>query len=52
MPSNDKEYMKLYFRKYVLQSQSLICNICSGKYKKYNYHIHKKSKKHTDAENK
>lgn len=52
MPTNEKEYMKKYFRSYVLGSQSLICPICSGKYKSYNRHIHRKTKKHIDAENK
>lgn len=46
MPTNSKEYMKNYFRKYVRNSRSIICAHCGGKYKKYNKHIHNMTKKH------
>lgn len=47
MPSNQKEYMRNYMREYVeLNNESLICDLCKGKYKKYNKSIHNKSKKH------
>ena len=46
MPTNKKEYMKLYFRVYVKNCMPQICDSCGGKYRKYNKHIHMLTKKH------
>ena len=52
MPTNKKEYMKLYFRQYVKNSDSIICDLCFGKYKRYNKHRHIVTLKHLSAEKK
>jgi hypothetical protein len=46
MPSNKKEYMKEYMRKYVKECESICCDVCQGKYKKYNKYSHLKTNKH------
>ena len=49
MPTNNKEYSKEYMRKYIKESESINCDICEGKYKRYSRHIHNKSKRHQNA---
>lgn len=49
MPTNEKEYMRIYFKNYVKNSDPLICHDCLGLYRRYNKHIHIKTKKHIKA---
>ena len=49
MPTNSKEYSKEYMRKYIKESESINCDICEGKYKRYSRYVHNKSKRHLNA---
>jgi hypothetical protein len=44
---NDNEYQKNYMKEYIKKQESVICNICQGKYKPYQKYLHdKKTKRH------
>jgi hypothetical protein len=49
MPGNSKEYMKNYLHE--KHAQSIVCEQCGGKYKKYFQKVHLNSKKHQKAVN-
>lgn len=46
---NRPEYMKNYMKEYnknIKNSESFVCDICGGKYKKYSQYMHNKGKLH------
>jgi len=47
MPSMGNEYMKNYYA--VHHSESIKCELCGGKYRKFFKSVHEKSKKHSRA---
>lgn len=50
MPTMTKEYMKNYLA--AAHAESIECQICGGKYKKYFKSVHVRGKKHTIANQK
>lgn len=47
MAPNSNEYMKNYYN--TQHKESIVCEDCGGKYKKFFIKVHQKSKKHTRA---
>ena len=51
MPTNNKEYMRNYMKKYqALNSDKIECELCGAKIKSYNKYVHRNSQKHKMAE--
>lgn len=46
MPSNTKEYMNEYMKKYIKNSKDVICDVCESTYKSYKKSVHVKGKRH------
>jgi hypothetical protein len=50
---NDRSnYQKEYMKQYIKKSPSVICELCGGKYKKYQKYAHITTIKHSFIENK
>jgi len=43
--------MKSYMKEYIKSCPTLICEVCNGKFKKYQEYIHNKGKYHTLLKN-
>ena len=41
-----KTYMRNYMKKYTQDKETIVCNVCKGKYKPHQKYIHNKTQKH------
>jgi hypothetical protein len=44
---NRTDYMRNYMKEYIKDKPTMICELCNGKFKKYQLYIHNKGKMHT-----
>jgi len=51
MTTNSKEYMKKYFKSYIINSPKITCDVCNGSYKQVYKYKHIKSKIHNNIIN-
>lgn len=50
MVTMSKEYMQEYMKNYMKKNaESIVCELCDGKYKIFNKHKHVKTQKHQGA---
>ena len=48
---NRTDYMRDYMKGYIKTCPTIVCELCNGKYKKYQEYIHNKGKFHTLLKN-